>query len=123
MSAPHINAEENADNGWMTLRQEIRALKKANIDLQHEAAGIKEQLLFLRMPSDRLKIANLEHRLHILGQKMQINNSRISDLKEEKHLCLTEAFMETTIRMFDPQDISEIWDRVYVDYPHLKSSR
>ena len=38
------------------------------------------------------------------------------DIKKTK----AEAFMTTVMEMFDAESVADVWDRVYVNYPHLK---
>lgn len=101
----------------MGLKQELQELRQENIKLQGRLAEIKNQLVYT-LPIH--KYEELKRHQAAVGHKIVVNNAKITELKEELRECLAEAFMETTIRMFDPVDISEIWDRVYAENPHLK---
>lgn len=81
-----------------------------------EIGKIKDQLVF-RLPAQ--EAAALLRRKTALGGEYQDIMNQIRVLKNERTHSLAEAFVTTTIRMFDPVDISEIWDRVYADYPEL----
>jgi len=58
-----------------------------------------------------------------LASKKILLQQELSAIKADRHFLLNEAFMQTCIKMMDPQDITEIWDRVYVDYPYLNDRR
>lgn len=58
-----------------------------------------------------------------MGVRIQAIDAKLRELNREHHLSMAECFMQTTIRMFDGQDIAEIWDRVHAENPHLRDKR
>lgn len=68
----------------------------------------------------RGEYSRLMRQKRLLGIEHQDTLSKLRKLNQEKKALLSEAFMTTVLEMFTADDISEIWDRVYLNYPHLK---
>lgn len=68
----------------------------------------------------RARFTELMKRKKSLGLRHQECLIGLRKCNEERRETLAQAFMTTVIEMFDPQDVSEVWDRLYANYPHLK---
>lgn len=95
--------------------------------LMEELTQIETKICELNVTlCDRLPVAYY-HRLRkektMLASRKMVIQQELNRVKSDRAFLLNEAFMQTCIKMMDPQDIAEIWDRVYVDYPHLNDRR
>ncbi len=98
----------------METREEL--LYQRNL-LEQQIRDVKVRLL-RDLPEREFRV--LEARRQQLGGEIQSVNLKLATQRTTRRETLAELFMETTIRMLDPLDVSEIWDRIYAENPHLK---
>lgn len=103
-------------------------MNEAKESVIEKITAVQEEIKAINAKTAHTRLRPVEYRCLMarkkeLGFEIQRLQLEMQEIKRQRQEDLAMAFLETTIKMFDPQDISEIWDRLYVDYPHLKDER